>query len=286
MEIRAQLLAAALAALLTSGLGAQPSRGAEPVSLPELGWSPAWYEPLDGYRGPTVRLHFRSVVPEGANRRLAWARWSYHRDTLSHGGAKYNARVTRYRVDCPTLRLQPLANRYFWDDIVTARPVAPGENRVGAWISPEPYSPEYGIATTACLPQALGGGSPFAIPEDRWRSPSPGTRQFGWDIDAAPPARYGDRLVAWFRSRLSPPRERLDGRTVNVQYDWVMIDCATSRRRVLRTWQVSAGAVVDSLRGVGAESDPIRPPAAMTALIRAACEGPYLSGATPPPPPG
>jgi hypothetical protein len=286
METRTQLLAVALAALLTSGLGAQPSRGAEPVSLQEPGWSSVWYEPLDGYRGPTVGLHFRSVIAEGANRRLAWARWNYNMDTLSLGGAKYNVRITRYRVDCPTLRLQPLAHRYFWNELIAARPVAPGENRVGAWISPEPYSPEYGIATTACLPQTLGGGSPLAIPAERWRSPSPGTRQFDWAIDAAPPARYGDRRVAWFRSRFSPPRAGLGGQTHDSQYEWVMIDCATSRRRVLRSWKVSAGAVVDSLRGVSAESDPIRPPAAMTALIRAACEGPYLSGATPPPPPG
>lgn len=286
MRTSPQILAAALAALVTSGLGAQPSRGAEPVSVEERGWNQAWQEPLQGYRGPLVYVHFRSVVPEGANRRLVWAKWYFLRDTLSHGDAKYNVRFTRYRIDCRTLRLQPLAQRYFWERLLVARPVAPGENHVGAWISPQPYTPEYGIATTACLPQALGGGNPLAMPAVRWRYPTSGTRYYDWAIDAAPPARYGDRRVTWLRYRFDPPHRRLDGRTFDEQYEWVMIDCATSRRRTLRTWYVSAGTVVDSLFGVSAESEPIQPTAAMIGLIHAACDGPYLPGATPPPPPG
>jgi len=286
MRTRVQVLAAALAALFSSRLGAQPSRGAEPVSLRDPGWSDAWQKPHQGYRGPEVKLHFRSVVPEGADRRLAWARWYFPGDTLSHGGAVYNVRFTRYRIDCRTLRLQPLAHRYFREEHFVPRPVPPNENRVEAWISPRPDSPEHGIATTACLPQALGGGSPLAVPAERWRSPTPETRERDWAIDAAPPARYGDRRVAWFRYRFDPPRTRLDGRTIDTDYEWVMIDCATARRRVLRIWYVSAGAVVDSLSSVSAESEPIQPTAFMSGLIRAACEGPYLSGATPPPPPG
>jgi hypothetical protein len=150
-------------------------------------------------------------------------------------------------------------------------------------LSPAVFA-EYGIATTACLPQALGGGSPLDVPAERWRVLRPGERD--WTIDAAPPARYGDRRVAWFRFRFDPPHTRLDGWTYDAHYNWTMIDCATSRMRNLRIWYVDAGAVVDSLHGVDAESEPIQPTAYMSEMIRAVCEGPYLPGATPSPPPG
>ena len=65
MRTSPQILAA-LAALFTSGLGAQPSRGAEPVSLEDRGWHEAWEAP-QGYRGPLVYVHFRSVVPEATS---------------------------------------------------------------------------------------------------------------------------------------------------------------------------------------------------------------------------